>query len=150
MLSGVPWSCSSVVLKGESSPINHLPSCRLTPQAGRVRLLAIVKEWTVISIEVCIESSFITPHWANGWGGFQGGLALAQPGARHQITQLHFWLLILHYGSCFSLWNPQASWTHRWFPHWAAPWWTFHICTGTDRQQEAEKIITSAWRQGMI
>ncbi len=125
----------------------HLPSCCLTPQAGRVRLLAIVKEWTVISIEVCVESPFIPPHWANGWGGFQGGLALAQPGAHHQITQLHLWLLTLHWRSSLTLWPPRACWAHWGFPHWATSWGTLHVCPGTVR--EREKTIISAWSQRM-
>ena len=167
------WCCSNcpyillylifilVILKGLQliTDTAHLSSCYLTPQAGWVRLLSVVKEWTIISIEVCIESPFIPPHWADRRGGFQGRLALAQPRAHHQITQLHLRLLNLCWSSSLTLWAPQVCWFHWRFPHWAAPWRTLHVCPGTDRERQwgnyhltveqdlIEKVLSFLFRQ---
>lgn len=104
----------------------------------------MVKEWTVISIEVCVESPFIPPHWADGRGRFQGRLALAQPRAHHQITQLHLRLLNLCWSSSLTLWAPQACWFHRRFPDGASPWRTLHVCPGTDSERQWD-INISVW-----
>lgn len=106
----------------------------LTSETGRIGVLPVVEEWTIISVEVCIEPPFISSHWAHGRGRLQGGLALAQPGAHHQVAELHLWPFLLRRWSTLTLRCPQACWMNWGFACWASTRGAFQVCKQTGRK----------------
>lgn len=58
-----------------------------------MKVPSTVEEAAVVSVEVYVEPFLIPQYGTQGGGGAQGGLALAEPGAHHQVRQLYLWPL---------------------------------------------------------